>query len=334
MFVKRKIKILLLYLVTTFLFLTCFGVGSVFAAEKIRVGVFFPALRYEWFRFMEEALQKAAIKLDAEIRVYDGNEDASTQLQQVEDFISRGKATFVIYTPVTPAAGKSGMRLLNEADIPVVMFDRYTAFGDRITFVEYDAYNRGQIAANEIMKDAKKNGLRKANVCLITGKLSDKPAIDTKAGFYDVVNASGGFLNVLSELDGGWQQLKATDITEDWLNKYKNIDYIFGSNPDMGLGASVAVKAARRKDIKVVAGGEAKGVYEAINNGDLWMTTGTNPKNIILWCLDLGLIGTVKGYPFQYMDSLPSHILTPLSVITKENIQEEWNKLWPNERLK
>jgi ribose transport system substrate-binding protein len=253
----------------------------------------------------------------------------------VEDFISRGKASFVIYTPVTPAAGKSGMRQFNEADIPVVMFDRYTAFGDRLTFIEYDAYNRGQIAANEIMKDAKKQGLRKADICLITGKLSDKPAIDTKAGFYDVVNASGGYLNVLSELDGGWQQIKATDITEDWLGKYKKIDYIFGSNPDMGLGASVAVKAAgRTRDIKVVAGGEAKGVYEAIYRGELWMTTGTNPKNIILWCLQLGLMATTQGYPFEYMDSLPSHALTPLSVITKDNIQEEWNKLWPNERLK
>ena len=330
---KRK-KVFILYLITAMLFLTCFGTGAVFAAEKIRVGVFFPALRYEWFRFMDEALQKAAGKLNAEIRIYDGNEDPNTQLKQVEDFISRGKASFVIYTPVTPAAGKSGMRQFNAEGIPVVMFDRYTAFGDRITFVEYDAYNRGQIAANEIMKDAKKRGLRKANVCFITGKLSDKPAIDTKAGFDDVVDASGGFLNVMSELDGGWQQLKATEITEDWLNKYKKIDYIFGSNPDMGLGISVATKAAGRREIKVVAGGEAKGVYEAIYSGDLWMTTGTNPKNIILWCLKLGLMDTVEGYPFQYMDSLPSHILTPLSVITKENIQEEWNKLWPNDRLK
>ena len=334
MYVKRKMRVFVLCLVATFLFLSCFGVGTVFAAEKIRVGVFFPALRYEWFRFMDEALQKAAIKLDAEIRVYDGNEDAITQLKQVEDFISRGKASFVIYTPVTPAAGKSGMKQFNNAGIPVVMFDRYTAFGDRLTFVEYDAYNRGQIAANEIMKDAKKRGLKKANICFNTGKLSDKPAIDTKSGFDDVVNASGRFLNVMSELDGGWQQMKATEITEDWLNKYKKIDYIFGSNPDMGLGVSVAVKAPRRKDIKVIAGGEAKGVYEAINNGDIWMTTGTNPKNIILWCLKLGLMATVEGYPFQYMDSLPSHILTPLSVITKKNIQKEWNKLWPNESLK
>jgi hypothetical protein len=45
MLFKRKIVIVVVYLVGMAFLLGIFGVGTIFSAEKIRVGVFFPAFK-------------------------------------------------------------------------------------------------------------------------------------------------------------------------------------------------------------------------------------------------------------------------------------------------
>ena len=217
--------------------------GSSGAGKQRTVGVAFETLQTEYWVAGLEAiraeLQKRGISmLEA---VADG--DASRQLQQVKNFITRG-VDGIILVPKDAKTCIPMIRAANDAKIPIVLFNRPADQADvQFTSVVADNTKLTQETVAYMVEQAAKTGVRhKAMVVL--GDLGDINAVGRRDGFEAAVKGHENTIEVVARVPSDWNQEKAQAGVANALQANPDISFIFTSSDFLLPSITAALKAA------------------------------------------------------------------------------------------
>lgn len=177
--------------------------------------------RAEYVGFLQGAIQAnmSVITLDAE-------NDATKQLNMVQDLITR-KVDAIVFTPVDSAAGSAAVVAANTAKIPVVELDRSTEGGQVVGVVTSDDVAIGKTGADLLADAAKQASIPLANLQVfdLMGDQSTSAGVSRYDGFSKEAQTLG--LTVVAGTDAKWDTAKGNAAVLDAFQAHPGINAIY-----------------------------------------------------------------------------------------------------------
>ena len=169
----------------------------------------------------------------------DPGNDSNTQIDQIEDMISRGVDVMFV-NPVDADGIIPALDMLKDADIPMFGFD--TQVGDMSYLVSYagsDNYNAGYVCGKDLAEKCPDGG----DILVLDSPTMQSVTARTD-GFLAALEESGVTFNVVGQQDAQGNQQVANEKATDLLTASPDVIAIFGGNDPTALGAYAAADAA------------------------------------------------------------------------------------------
>ena len=282
--------------------------GAAVAADKFVVGYANMADTDVFVMARKTAFIDAA-KADPNVDVHfsDANNDASKQLDQIDNFIAQ-KVNAIVVVPVDYQGIVPGVEKANAAEIPIIALGIQSA-GGKYTFVGSKNVDAGRMQG-EFMKDKLPKGAR-------------SPYLQGTPGLYHSAERLKGFTEALQRPDvkilatqsGDYDRAQGMKVTEDWIQSFPKFDAIVAGNDQMALGALQALKSADRANGVLISGIDGvPDALKAIEAGEMAQSIFQNAK------------GQAKA-AFAVVEDIkagkaaPDEKLVPFESITKDNVK-------------
>ena len=216
------------------------------APGKVKtVGVAFETLQTEYWIAGFEAIKAELKKRDITMLEAVADSDASRQLQQVKNFITRG-VDGIILVPKDAKTCIPMIRAANEAKIPIVLFNRPADKTDaQFTAVVAANPKLTQETVTYMIEQARKTGT-KHKAMVVLGDLGDINAIGRRDGFEAAVKGNESFIEVVARVPSEWNQEKAQAGVANALQANPDISFIFTSSDFLLPSITSALKASGR----------------------------------------------------------------------------------------
>jgi len=176
---------------------------------------------------------------------YDSDE---RQVQQIDSLVEAG-IDLLIVAPNQVSTISTAIDRAYDQGIPVIVFERKTNSRKYSAFISADNYEMGRIMGNYIASQLKGGG----KVVEVMGLKGSSPAIERHKGFSDAVKRHPG-LQVVATLQGDWTEESGRTAMAHWLATTEGsqavangIDYVFGQNDRMAIGARQAILSEASK---------------------------------------------------------------------------------------
>ena len=136
------------------------------------------------------------------------NRDQNKQNDQVKAMVER-KVDGIIFIPTDNNAASPAIRTANEANIPIIFFNRPPAAND-YKYVAIQADNRKimQTTVQTLVDIAKKQG-GTYKAALMIGDLGDNNAVQRRDGALDILDQNKGSIEVVAQIATEWNADKA-----------------------------------------------------------------------------------------------------------------------------
>ena len=170
---------------------------------------------------------------------YDSDE---RQVQQIDSLVSKN-IDLLIVAPNQVATISPAIDRAYDKGIPVIVFERKTSSEKHTAFISADNYEMGRTMGEYI---ASRLGGR-GNVLEIKGLEGSSPSIERHHGFMAALKQSPG-IRVVASLQGDWTEESAHQAVSKWLSQTETlpaVDYVFGHNDRMAMGARSAFNERR-----------------------------------------------------------------------------------------
>ena len=248
--------------------------SSASAQEDIRIGVSFPVL--------DQFLQTVATGMEAKadeiggvsLNIVSAEEDTTTQLGQVENFIVDEVDAIVVIPVDTDAAGPM-TEAVQAAGIPLVYVNRVPSDlppDGSVPYVGSDSLFAGTVEMEMLAELANFEG----NVVILVGDPANEAAVQRTQGCKNVIDMHDG-LTLTKEQSGNWRRDEGLAIMENWIQSGDQIDIVCANNDEMALGAIEALRAADLLDSVIVGGVDATvDAIAAMDAGELEVTVFQN----------------------------------------------------------
>lgn len=212
------------------------------SAAKPVIGLSLDTLKEERWQHDRDTFTAAAEKLGATVVVQSANSDDTRQVRDIQSLISRGVDVLVI-VPHNGSAMARAVKSANEANIPVIAYDRLILNGNINCYLTFDNVKVGEAQASYVVTHLPKD--RKARIVRIYGAPTDNNAKLYKQGQDNILEPfiQAGQIEVLHEdwaLD--WKPENAKKIMNAAITKAgRNIDAVVVSNDGTAGGAIQAL---------------------------------------------------------------------------------------------
>jgi erythritol transport system substrate-binding protein len=154
------------------------------------------------------------------------------------------------------------------AGVPAFLIDReINATGIAVSQIVSNNYQGAQLGARAFVKAMGEKG----NYVELVGREADINAGIRSKGFHDVIDQFSG-MKMVERQSANWSQTEAYTVMESILQSHPDIKGVIAGNDTMAMGASAALKAAKRNDIIVVGFDGSNDVRDAILRGDIRAT--------------------------------------------------------------
>lgn len=213
---------------------------------------------------------------EVDFTIYDGQENATTQAQQVDEAIANGVDLIMLW-PQDSKALVAAAKKASEAGIEVLVCNNgLDASGDDyiVGLIGPDYYMQGKIAA-----DAMNNALPNGGKFVHLGCDPSYEAARLRLqGFLDQVEEKGYALEMLGEpAKCEWNlELGKSNMTA-FLSKYAGeIDAVYAVDDTIGNGALQAIQedmSGKNKDVKIISIGGIQVILDAIKAGENYYAT-------------------------------------------------------------
>lgn len=254
-----------------------FGVATAFGGgaqeseaedDNILFGVTLPQLDADGFRVNLESVEAVAEENDVEVRSLSASNAVSTQLQQIEDFITQG-VDAIIFIPVDAEAMSTGVQRANDAGIPIVAMDRSTTGGELTALVESDNVAHGRVGAELIAEAAEEAGMAISDlrVLELLGDQTTSAGVERHEGFAEKAEELG--MDVVASLPTEWQADQAYSATLDAFQSNSDINAIFMAS-DIAMYSGVE-SALDQMDKLVPIGEEGHIIVTGVDGGPTGM---------------------------------------------------------------
>lgn len=283
--------------------------SAAFAADKFVVGYANMADTDVFVMARKNAFIEAAKSdPDVEIKFTDANNDASKQLDQIDNLIAQ-KVNVIVVVPVDYEGIVPGVEKANEAGIPIIALGIQSA-GGKYTFVGSKNIDAGKMQA-EFMKA---NLPKDAQILYLQGTPGLYHSQERLKGFEESLGRPD--VKIIANLSGNYDRAEGMKVTEDWIQSFPKFDAIIAANDQMALGAREALQSADRLKGVMISG--VDGVPDALNAikaGEMSQTIFQNAAGQAEAAFDV-VEGIKKG------ETPPAEKLVPFESITKENVDK------------
>lgn len=242
------------------------GEGAVTLALSTQTNPFFVQLR--------DGAQEKADELGIDLNVQDASDDAATQIDQLNNSITSGTDA-VIVNPTDSDAVVPAVEALNNADIPVIAFDRSSNGGDVASFISSDNVAGGKQAADELAKAIGEEG----EVLVLQGIAGSSASRDRGQGFKEGI-ANYPNIKVVGEQTANFDRTEGLNVATNLLQAYPNVKAIFAENDEMALGAIEALGDRAGKDVMVIGFDGTTDGLKAVKDGRMHATIAQQPGEL------------------------------------------------------
>ena len=300
------------------------------AGGKTKIGFSVSTLNNAFFVGLKLGVDKGSKDQGFDLVQTNANGDAQQQVNDAINLLSQGVNALVL-NPIDSKAIIPAVEKANSMGIPVFMLDRGSDGGKVTSFVASDNVALGATGAKWIADQLKtRYGSPKGNVVDLIGLVGTTAATDREKGFSDEI-AKYPDIKVVARQEGAFDQEKSLNAMTDILQKFPQIDAVFGANDDNTVGAEKAIDNANRykplgdKDHIMVIGADGTAqALSAIRAGKQDATISQNPIEMAAKALSF-----ITDY--QAKKDVPANYAWPTLLIDKSNIDSDETKkygLW------
>ena len=221
-------------------------------------------LNANFFNQIKQSVEAAAQEAGATVQVSDAGGDSATQVNQIQDFITRSVKA-IIYIPAGATAASVPVKAAERANIPVVNVDRNAADAPGKTFIASDSVAAAKTLGDWVVQQ--RNG--QGNVAIIQGQIGTTPQVDRQKGFEEALQAAPG-MQVVAQQTSDWDPDKSFRVAQDMIQANPNINVFFGQSDQIAQGAARAVAGANLNPKPLVVGfdGDPAGLQD-VKDGKL-----------------------------------------------------------------
>jgi erythritol transport system substrate-binding protein len=206
-----------------------------------------------------------ALGYDTIVLVHD--DDANKQSNLVDTAIARG-AKAIILDNAGSEASIAAVRKAKAAGIPSFLIDReINATGIAVSQIVSNNYQGAQLGGRAFVKALGEKG----NYVELVGREADINAGIRSKGYHDVIDQFPN-MKMVERQSANWSQTEAYRVMETILQSHPDIKGVIAGNDTMAMGASAALKAAKRSDVIVVGFDGSNDVRDAIMRNDIRAT--------------------------------------------------------------
>ncbi|MGY4531970.1 putative xylitol transport system substrate-binding protein [Pseudomonas sp. TE3786] len=172
-----------------------------------------------------------------QLTVFDGNYDALTQNNQIENMVTQHYDA-IIFVPIDTKAGVGTVKQATASGVTVIASNTKVA-DPTVPYVGNDDVEGGRLQAQAMVDKLKGKG----TVVIIQGPIGQSAQIDREKGELEVLGKYPQ-IKIIEKKTANWDRAQALALTEDWLNGHPNgISGVIAQNDDMALGALQALKS-------------------------------------------------------------------------------------------
>jgi len=303
----KKNKLFLLTLIVGISFLLIFS--STILAQT-RFGLAISTLNNPFFVTLRDGAQMKADELGVELIIVDAQNDASRQLNSIEDMIVR-QIDILMINPVDAEAIVTAIESANQAGIPVITVDRGASGGEVVSHIASDNVEGGRMAARYMVEQLNEEG----TIIELEGIPGTSAARDRGMGFNEIIDEYMD-VEIVAKQPAGFDRAEGMEVTENLLQANPDVDAVFAHNDSMALGAIEAIEAAGMLDQIMVVGFDAiDDAKDAVREGTLAATIAQKPD-------EMGMIAVETANRVMAGETVDEFIPVPLKLVTMENVDE------------
>lgn len=168
---------------------------------------------------------------DVEFSFASADDSDEKQIEQIEEFI-RQDVDLLIVAPNQMSTVSPVIDRAYDKGIPVIVFDRKTISKKYTAYIGADNYDMGRQMGRYIAAQLGGHG----TVMEVMGLKGSSPAIDRHNGFVEALKEYPD-IKLAASLQGDWTEESAVRALQEYKGDLKEIDYVFGQNDRMAIGA-------------------------------------------------------------------------------------------------
>ncbi|MDE3815088.1 substrate-binding domain-containing protein [Sinorhizobium meliloti] len=288
------------------------------SAHAENVGITIARSDSAFLTILRNGMQDQAAKLDGvTVQVEDAQNDASRQLDQVQNFVSSGVDAIIVVAvdgDSTPALTK----MATDAGIPIVYANHPPADVDELpetaAFVGSNEIDSGTLETKEVCRLLGGKGA----AYVLKGTLNNHSSLTRTKDIHDVIatdECKG--MSVIEEQSANWDRLEAANIMTNWLSTGREFDAVIANNDEMAIGAIQAMKAAGVDMSKVVVGG-----IDATPDGLAAMAAGDLDVTVFQNAIAQGAAAMDAAVALSRDQKTERQIWVPFELVTPENMKD------------
>jgi inositol transport system substrate-binding protein len=265
----------------------------------------------EFTTTVAKAAKKEAKALGYELTVFDGKQDASTQVTQIEQAVSQG-FDGILVEPVSTDAVSPGLTSANDAGVPIATIVQKAKDQDlAAAYIGGDEEAAGELQMTEALKSIDGEG----EIGILYGPMGSDAQLARKDG-YDAILKKNPDVTVKYDQTANWVTAEALKLVENWLSTSPNMKAIVAQNDGMAVGAAQAVKnAGKEGDISVFGIDATADGVSGIKEDSMQGTVSQDTPGI-------GKLGVETMAKIIKGDDVEKEVLTKAVWITKDNLDE------------
>ena len=264
---------------------------------------------------LTDELTKELEALGATILTSDPQGDAVTQVEQVENYISRG-VDMILMSPCDASACGVVVDEAVEADIPMIIVNcKMDNMDQALCYVGCDDTSAGEI----LMSYAAEKIGDKGSIAILRGPDGLDAQMKRTAGIESIL-AKKTDIKVESSLAADWKTDKAMTTVENWLQTM-DLDAVICENDEMAIGAVEAIKGQGLscQDVLVFGIDGIDSAYESIAKNEMTATLLQDAAAIAQKTVEVVQVYKETG-------SVDSEYIIDWVVVDETNINEYYQK--------
>ncbi|WP_331459478.1 D-ribose ABC transporter substrate-binding protein [Nonomuraea sp. SBT364] len=285
--------------------LTACGGGG----DGLEIGMSVSTLNNPYFVQLRDGAQAQADKLGATLTVTDAQNDASQQVNQVQNFTSQNMKA-IILNPVDSDAAAPAVTAAERVDVPVIAVDRGVNGVEVAQTVASDNVAGGKLAAQELARQMGEQG----QAVVLQGTPGTSASRDRGRGFEEGIKAFPN-IQVVARQPADFDRAKGLDVMTNLLQSHPDVTGVFAENDEMALGAIRALGSRAGKEVKVVGFDGTPHGLTAVKDGTLAATIAQQPKL-------LGQRAVEAAVKVARGETVEKSVAVPVKVATQQNVAE------------
>lgn len=240
-----------------------------------------PALTSVFHQELVAGAEEAAKKQGWDVSHVEPDKETNSadQVAKVQDQIQRGVKAITICA-VNDEALTQSVKKANEAGVPIFVHNSITPVkaGKVEAYVGYDELAGGTKCGEKAVALLKaKYGTPRGKVAVLEGTAGVHT--DQRAGGFKAALKAFPGIQVVASQSANWLRKEGADRTTDFLQKYPDLDVVFGCSDAMAQGAAQAGKQAGKQLITIGLDGNPDALAD-IAAGNLTATLVVYPRQM------------------------------------------------------